>query len=339
MSELHEKFQSIVRDAKSIVIIQADNPDGDSVGTALALEEVLGDLGKETYLFCAVDIPTYLRYLEGWDRVSKELPKQFDASIIVDASTLTLLEKLAQSGELSWLATKPCVVLDHHAAVENVIPFASVIINDPTVSSTGELVYTLARQFQWAMSVRAQECIMTAILGDTQGLSNQLATEQTYRVMADMVAAGIDRPKLEDLRREYGKMPVTILRYKAKLIDRTQLSESGRVASVVIPQAEITQFSPLYNPAPLIQGDLLQTQDVAVAIVFKTYDDGRVTAAIRSNAGYPIAAKLATSMGGGGHEFASGFKDTSKRPADAVIKDCIQLAEQLVDVKVQNETL
>src|ERR1039458_1052867 len=81
-----DQIQKIVTDANNIVIVQADNPDADSLGSALALEQILGDLGKEPYLYCAVDMPTYLRYMSGWDRLNKDLPKQFDASIIVDAS-------------------------------------------------------------------------------------------------------------------------------------------------------------------------------------------------------------------------------------------------------------
>jgi bifunctional oligoribonuclease and PAP phosphatase NrnA len=331
MPDIFEQIRKIIAEADHIVIIQADNPDGDSVGSALALEDILGEQGKKTSLYCAVDIPAYLRYMEGWDRVNKELPRKFDASIVVDASTVTLLEKLEQSGELSWLATKPCVVLDHHATVEKVIPFASVIHNDHTKSSTGELIYGLAQKNDWKLSIRAQEYMMTAILGDTQGLSNQLASEHTYRIMADMVAAGVDRPKLEESRRELSKMPLEILRYKAQLLERARFSESGKVASVTIPQTEITKYSPLYNPAPLVQGDLLQTLGVAVAIVFKTYDDGRITAAIRSNPSYPIAAQLASKMGGGGHDFASGFKDTAKRPSDEVIAQCLEYADALTE--------
>ncbi len=59
---------------------------------------------------------------------------------------------------------------------------------------------------------------MSSILGDTQGLSNELASAQTYHIMADMVEAGVSRPRLEELRREYGKMPPEIYTYKATLI-------------------------------------------------------------------------------------------------------------------------
>lgn len=326
-----DKIKEIIDKADSIVIVQADNPDADSLGSALALEHVFGDMGKRTHMYCGVDVPAYLRYLEGWDRVSPDLPSKFDASVIVDASTMSLLDKLQQSGSQGMLASKPCVVLDHHESVENLVPFAEVILNDhKNVSSTGELIYGLAGRLGWPLSVPAQTCLMTAILGDTQGLSNQLAGAGTYKVMAGMVEAGVDRPALEESRREAGKMQPEIFRYKAELIRRTAFAAGGRVAWVDVPQSEINQYSPLYNPAPLIQSDMLQTSGVEVAIVFKHYDDGRVTGAIRCNPTAGIAAKLAEKMGGGGHAFASGFKVTGGKSFEQVRYECLEAAGKLL---------
>ena len=324
--------------SKRIVIIQADNPDGDSLGSSLALEHILGDLGKEPLLYCAVDMPTYLRYMSGWDRVQKDLPSQFDLSIIVDVSTMTLLERLSDSGQLGWLAAKPCIVLDHHQVVEQPIPFAKVTINDPSRASAGELIYLLAQDLQWPLSVDAQEFLMSSILGDTQGLSNELATPQTYRIMADMIEAGVNRPRLEEMRREYNKMAPEIYSYKATLIQRTEFNSNGQVASVTIPQDEINRYSPLYNPGPLIQGDMLQTSGVGVAIVLKHYDDGRVTGAIRCNTGFGIAAKLATHFNGGGHKYASGFKVTDGRSLADVKNECLKAAADLLAELAANET-
>jgi phosphoesterase RecJ-like protein len=325
-----EQIGQILDSADKIVIVQADNPDADSLGSALAMESILGEMGKQPYLYCAVDMPGYLRYMSGWDRIQSELPKQFDASIIVDASTMTLLEKLSLSGQQGWLASKPCVVLDHHESVEKVVPFATVMINDHERASTGELIYRLAKQLEWKLPLDAQEFLMTSILGDTQGLSNQLTSAETYRTMADFVEAGVDRPALEEARREYGKMPPEIFRYKAELIKRTEFSAEGRIAYVTIPQAEINAFSPLYNPAPLVQNDMLQTEGVLVAIVFKHYADGKITGAIRSNPTAGIAAKLAEHLGGGGHAFASGFKVTDGRQFEEVKASALDQALQLL---------
>lgn len=324
------KIKAYIDDAQRIVIVQADNPDADSLGSTLALEHILGDLGKEPLLYCAVDTPTYLRYMSGWDRVNQELPKQFDLSIIVDASTMTLLERLNGSDQAGWLGTKPCIVLDHHKVVEQPIPYATLTINDAGRASAGELIYLLAKQLDWNMSVAAQEFLMSSILGDTQGLSNDLTSPETYRVMADMVEAGVNRPRLEELRREYGKMPPEIYTYKATMIQHTEFSDDGSIANVTVPQTEINRYSPLYNPGPLIQGDMLQTSGVLVAIVFKHYDDGKITAAIRCNSGVGIAAELAGYFNGGGHPYASGFKITDGQTFSDVKAKCLQKAAELI---------
>lgn len=330
----NKQIKEIVDAADKIVVIQADNPDADSLGSALALEQILGEMGKKVFLYCSVDMPGYLKYLKGWDRVNSDLPPQFDASIIVDASTLTLLEKLISDGKRGWLASKPCVVLDHHGSVDNSIDFAKVTLNKPELSSTGELIFRLAQELQWPLDETSGEYIMTAILGDTQGLTNNLAKAETYQVMASLVEIGVNRPQLEESRRELSKMPPEIFKYKADLISRTELSAGGRLAIVTVPQKEINEFSPLYNPAPLVQPDMLQTVGVEVAVVLKNYDDGRITGAIRCNT--PVGDKLAEHFGGGGHPYASGFKITNGKKLSEIESECISFTTELLDTYKQD---
>jgi phosphoesterase RecJ-like protein len=331
VGKMQDKIKVLVDGAQKIVVVQADNPDADSLGSALALEHILGDLGKDIYLYCGVDVPTYLRYLSGWDRVLNDLPSNFDLAIIVDASTYTLFGQLEKNGQLAWLKSKQSVILDHHATVEKPLDFATASIIDPNVASTGELIFKLSNDMGWKVNSEAAEHIMTSILGDTQGLMNDLTRASTYRAMADLTDLGANRSKLEELRREYGKMATVIYKYKGTLIDRTDFAADGAIALVTIPQSEINEYSPLYNPAPLVQFDMLQVKGVRLAIVFKTYDDGHTTAALRSNNGTPVAGKLAEHMGGGGHEYASGFKIEDGRPFNEIKSECLEFATQLLN--------
>lgn len=328
---MEERIKQLVADAQKIVVLQADNPDADSLGSALALEHILGDLGKDVYLYCGVDVPTYLRYLPGWDRVLTELPSSFDLSIIVDASTYILFDQLDKAGQWGVIKSKPTIVLDHHATVEKPLDFAAAQIVDDKAASTGELLFRISKLNGWGISSEASEHIMTSILGDTQGLMNDLTQSSTYRTMAELTDLGANRPKLEELRREYGKMAQSIYHYKGKLLERTEFAAEGRIANITIPQEEINEYSPLYNPAPLVQFDMLQVQNVRLSIVFKKYDDGRITAAIRANNGSPLAGKLAEHMGGGGHEYASGFKIEDGRQFNEVQSECLNYAAQLLD--------
>lgn len=330
MSANHQ-IGEILNTAQKIVILQADNPDADSLGSALALEAILAEQGKDTYLYCGVDMPDYLKYLEGWSRVNKDLPSQFDASVIVDASTLDLFERLKDSGNMSWLAAKPCIMLDHHAETANDIDFATEIINDHDASSTCEVIYAACKELGWELPKDALPYVLTGILGDTQGLSNQLTRAQTYHIVGELVEQGVDRPALEELRRAASKMPEAIFRYKAKLIERTELFADGRLAVVIVPQEEIISYSPLYNPGPLIQTDMLQIDGVLVGIVCKVYDTGRVTGMIRCNPSGGIGSDLASALGGGGHAYAAGFKVQDGRPFTEIKAQCIAKATELLD--------
>ena len=103
---MYEEFKKQVDAAQTITVIQAENPDGDSLGTALALEEILTDLGKTVHLYCPVDIPKYLRYAKGWDRITDEFAFGDDLYIIVDTASKTLLEKALVPENLAQLEKK-----------------------------------------------------------------------------------------------------------------------------------------------------------------------------------------------------------------------------------------
>ena len=160
--------------------------------------------------------------------------------------------------------------------------------------------------------------------------------------MADLTDLGADRPLLEELRRDYGRMVPKIYAYKAVLIKNTVFEDDGRIASVALNQAEINEYSPLYNPVPLIQPDMLQVKNVCLSIVYKVYTDGRITGAIRTNHAYPVADKLAKAMGGGGHPHASGFKVIDGRPFNEVKSECTRYAIDLlneIDKDITDETV
>jgi phosphoesterase RecJ-like protein len=222
-------------------------------------------------------------------------------------------------------------VLDHHATVEKALDFPTISLVDANVASTGELIWQLSQKNGWSVNKTAATHIMSSILGDTQGLTNGLTVASTYRTMAELVELGVDRPSLEEQRREASKMAEIIYTYKGELIRRTEFAADGAIAHVTVPQDEINQYSPLYNPAALVQFDMLQIVGVRLAIVFKTYDDGHVTAALRANNGSPIAGKLAEHMGGGGHEYASGFKITDGRSFSDIKAACLAKATELLN--------
>lgn len=302
-----KKVKDILEAAQNVLVIQSDRPDGDSIASALFLEDVLVNVGKNVHLYCGVAVPEYLRFIQGWDRIDSQLPSKTDVSILVDNAAMTLLEKFENQAEALFIKAKPFIVADHHTEVTSDIPYASHNISRANYASAGELLYDVFSSYDYKISLQAKRYVMQSILSDTLGLSNDLATPYTYRLMADFIEAGVDRAELEEERKKYSKMDLRVFRYKAQLIDRTEFIHDNQVAICVIPESESYDVGTLYNPGPLILGELLMVQDVRVAIALKTYHN-RATAAIRCSYGTAVAHELADKFGGGGHPYSAGFR-------------------------------
>lgn len=302
----YKEVDEIISVSEHVVVLQADNPDGDSVGSSLALEAILLEMGKKVTLVCAIDIPAHLRYLQGWDRIQKDIPNNFDATIIVDNSSETLFETVENRPSFAWIKTKPVIVIDHHTTSGG-LSFATTSIIEPVVA-TSELIFNIAQDLDWPLPLDACEMMAVSIMSDSLGLTTDATSADSFRVMADLVEKGVDVAKLDAARREMSKKEPELLSYKGELLRRVELSMDGKLATITIPWDEIEKYSPIYNPTILVIDDMRFTVGVEVAIGYKVYNDGKITAKIRCNYGTPIADKLASQFGGGGHPYAAGFK-------------------------------
>lgn len=300
-----DKVINAINQAQKIVVIQAENPDGDSLGSALALEEVLGDLGKEVSLYCPVNIPKYLHYINGWDRVEIDFNNHADLAIIVDTTAELLLGKALEApGVRHFLETHPTVVIDHHTT-ESTLTFDNILLTKPAVA-TGEVLFDLFRTANWTINRQAAENLLITIMSDSLGLTTPNTTARSFFISGELTELGASNSEIEDRRREFMKKSPEILAYKAKLIERIEYLLDGKLALVHVPFEEIQEYSDAYNPGALIGDELRLVEGVELSAVLKTYPDGKVTARIRSNS--PIAETVAGYFGGGGHKYASGFR-------------------------------
>lgn len=303
---MYEELKKLVDDAQSITIIQAENPDGDSLGTALALEEILGDLNKKTHLYCPVAIPKYLRYASGWDRVTDNFAHDDDLYIIVDTASKTLLDKALTPENVAQLEKKPTIVLDHHKT-ESDLPFEHTLVSEPAVA-TSELLFKVANENGWVVNEQAAEHMLLAILSDSLGLTSEAVTAESLKVVTSLVEHGASISKIEIARREFMKKSATILEYKGKLLQRVEYHVDGQLALVHVPWSEIEEYSDAYNPGALVIDEMRLVEGVKLAAVLKTYPDGKLTGKLRANPEAKIAETVAAYFGGGGHPYAAGFR-------------------------------
>lgn len=317
-----------IKDANSIVIIQAENPDGDSLGSALALEQLLGKAGKEVHLYCPVDIPKYLRYLDGWDRISIDLPSKFDLSIIVDTSASSLLERLLIPSNLKLLSSKPSIIIDHHDAEPN-LPFETINIIDTQAVAAGQIVYELSLKLPFELDRISGTAIATAIMSDSMGFVSSKTTARTLHIIGELMEkCGVSLAEIDERRRAEGKRTIEIVSYKADLLKRIEYHLDNRLAMVTIPLSEIEQYSDQYNPGMLMLEEMRNTEEVQVAIALKVYNN-RITGKLRANEAQ-ICDQIASYFGGGGHPYAAGFKTDSWK-LDELKKEIIKVTKDLLE--------
>jgi len=302
---MYEKAKELINVAEKIIIIQAENPDGDSLGSALALEEILGDLGKEVILYCPVEIPKYMRYINGWDRVISQFDTTSDLAIIVDTMADILITRVLEApGVRHFLETHPVLAIDHHTTESN-LSFAHTPLTEEAVA-TSEIIYDLATDAKWPINQQAAENLMIAIMSDSLGLTTQSVSPRTFFTAGKLTELGASNSVIEKRRREYMKKSAEILKYKGILLERIEYFLDGKLALIRIPWEEIQEYSDQYNPSVLVLDEMRLVEGVEIGVAIKTYPDGKLTGKLRSN--LPISATVAGFFGGGGHEYAAGFR-------------------------------
>jgi len=306
-SEINQ-LKTTVDESQKILVIQAENPDGDSLGSALALEQILGEMNKDVVLFCPVNIPNYLRYIDGWDRVTQDFPDNFDMAIIVDASTKSVLERAVTGNKGAKLSQKPVFIIDHHDIGPD-LDFQTHNIIDPTAVAASQVAYHVTRQLGWQLDKVSGTAITAAIMSDSLGLVSRKTSAETIKIVADLVEnCEVSLADIDDARRDVGKKTRKTLAYKGRLLERIDYLLDNRLAIITIPYEEITEYSDQYNPSQLVLEELRSVEGIDIAIAFKTYPD-RITGKLRafSRAG-EFCHEVASEFGGGGHPFAAGFK-------------------------------
>jgi phosphoesterase RecJ-like protein len=324
---MYKEATALINAAKKIIVIQAENPDGDSLGSSLALEEILGDLGKEVILYCPIETPKYMHYIQGWDRIVAQFDSTADLAIIVDTSADVLITKVLETpGVRSFLESHPVLVVDHHTT-GSTLSFEHTMLSDDAVA-TSEILYKLAADNNWPINQQAAENMLVAILSDSLGLSTQNVTPNSYFVAGKLTELGASASAIETRRREYMKKSPEILAYKGELISRIEYLLGGKLALVHIPWEDIQKYSDQYNPSVLVLDEMRLVEGVELGVAIKTYPDGKITGKLRGN--IPIAEDVAGFFGGGGHKYAAGFR--TYEDYDTIVSELVTATDKALKV-------
>lgn len=197
-----ENVAPLLEMPKDVVILTHRNPDGDAIGSSLGLSLFLQKQGHSVDIIAPSDYPDFLSYLPGVDEITVYDNDPDRAKEIVDRSNLVFLldfnslDRIDKAGEL-LNDQAPRIMIDHHLYPE---PCADYIFSDTTASSTCEMVFDFidALGLKREIDHRIGDCLFTGILTDT-GSFRYSTSPKLFRVVAQLIEAGVDEYKIQDL--------------------------------------------------------------------------------------------------------------------------------------------
>jgi phosphoesterase RecJ-like protein len=292
------KLLPILEESKSIAVIAHIHPDGDTIGSCLALADMLKKAGKSVTLYCQDTPPANLHFLQGLDEFQQKDSSNsvYDVAIAVDCSDKERMGTCSEVFDSSFQT----INIDHH--VSNTF-YAGINWVDPNAAATGELIYRLSVQWTGQVSRDAAEALYTAINTDTGCFSFSSTTSETYRIAGDLTDSGINIEEINAFL--YKSNRVERIRLLARALSSLELIDDGRIAVIFISRKDLLDTGADDSDTENIVNYAKDIIGVELGILLKEADDGGTKASFRSKDIIDVS-KLAAQFGGGGHKKAAG---------------------------------
>ncbi len=318
------EFNRFIEDKKEILITTHVHPDGDAIGSEIALAIYLEQLGKKVVILNSDPMPGYFKFLDPKNQVitfkgdeHHDLIKQCDAAVSVDISEWRRLGKV---GEIIQQINLAMACIDHHIASEK---FVDVFISDSHASSTGELIYDLVLQNNGEFTPQLLNALYTCILTDTGSFRFSNTTPHTHKIISDLIARNVDF--IGVYKHVYESYSFGRTKLIGSVLSNLQQDCNGRLVWFVLSNKMIADAGIEFWETESFSELTRNIKDVEVSLMFTEVDRG-TKVSLRSK-GQVEVNTLAKSFGGGGHKFASGA--TIPKPLDNVVEDVVMAAKKL----------
>ncbi|MBN1400241.1 MAG: bifunctional oligoribonuclease/PAP phosphatase NrnA [Anaerolineae bacterium] len=292
MSSFSE-MRAILAAMRRALIVSHISPDGDTIGSALALAWALRSRGIEVHLACADPVPTELRFLPGSDEFAPRLPSDEDAIFVLDTSDTARIGAIYDRDAFDAALV---INIDHH--VTNIC-YGDIDLVSPQ-ASTAELVLDLVTFWGIAIDQTIASCLLTGIVTDTRGFATSNTTAQTLRAAAQLMEAGADLHQIVDA--VFNHRTLGTLRLWGAAFSQAKLQEG--ILWVELSQSLMRSLDAEPADAKGL-ANFLSTIDAAAIVVLRETEDGAVDVSFRSKPALDLST-VAIAFGGGGHAQAAG---------------------------------
>lgn len=314
-----------IKQSNNILVTSHTQPDGDAIGSMLSMGTALKHLGKNVTIYNESPIPAIFRFLPSVNQIVSNLEslKEFDTLIVLDCGGIERIGKL--SDEINIV---PCVInIDHHITNTE---FGTHNIVDSSACATAQIIYTIIKELNIPFDKTIATSLYTAILTDTGSFLFQNTNSAAFSISSEMVQYGADPYMVAQY--VYATYSLGRLKLLNMVLDTIEISDNGKLSTMFLSQRMLdetgTQLEDIYGLVNYAK----HIEDVQVAALIRETiptlnGKGAFHVSLRSSGSVDVA-KIATSLGGGGHHNAAGYKAESITISD-LKKQIFKLSEVL----------
>jgi phosphoesterase RecJ-like protein len=281
----------------SFLVTTHEGPDGDAVGSTMALTSFLRALGKDVTLYYCDQIPDTYRFLPLTDMLVHAIPdRTYDVCFVLDAGEL----KRAGEEIAAFRGFGKIINIDHHPYSED---FGDLNYVDPSASATGALIYRIMKTAGYAIDYDTALCLYVAIVTDTGSFRYSNADPEAFQVSGELVAIGINPWSVAE--KLYESQPLKRLELLALALSTLTVSKTGEFASISVT---LDMYQKTGASSELTDGFVNYPRSihgVEVSVFFREIKTGAYKVSFRSK-GKVNVSSLAMAFGGGGHHNAAG---------------------------------
>ncbi|WP_274474305.1 DHH family phosphoesterase [Mangrovimonas aestuarii] len=304
------EVKSLLHTAKQAVIVPHKNPDGDAMGSCLAICHYLLKYDVDAKVISPNDYPHFLKWLPGDDQVLKyETDKEVCDKLIGDADVIFTLDfnALNRAGdmELSLVKSKAIkIMIDHHQQPDD---YAKYMYSDVNMSSTCEMVYRFIEMLNDSSKIDSKiaTCIYTGIMTDTGSFRFPSTTSATHRVIADLIDKGANNAQIHN--NIYDTNRYEKLQLLGCALTNLKVLPEFRTAFITLSHEELNKFNFKKGDTEGFVNYGLSLDNIIFAAIFiENKQEDIVKISLRSKGGFSVNEFSRTHFSGGGHINAAG---------------------------------
>jgi len=294
--------------SRRIFVTTHINPDGDAIGSLVAMGLALEAAGKKVVMYSESPIPTPYRFLSGVDRVihDPEAVDRCDAAVIIDCGDLDRIGRMAVAME-----DFPVLInIDHHATNSG---FGHYRLIDPRACASAEIVYRIIGELGVSITRSIATALYTGILTDTGSFRFANTRRETFSLCETLATAGANPSDVA--RHLYGQYSIGRLKLLNMALDSIEISRNGKLSLMALTQLMLAETGTVPEDVDGMINYARRIEDIDVAVLIREKRNGSCPAgnkrpfqvSLRSNGAVDVAT-IAATFGGGGHPTAAGFQ-------------------------------